>query len=109
MKKKGSTKAKASVAEEHGDENIQHPFLRVLGADLDHFLAVGDGGLLHAFELDVGFDELDRAVSAGGHGLRGCAGEPVNHRAAGDQAEEERRVQQRKFVDVFGEAIRSAP
>ena len=49
-----------------------------------------------AFELDVRLDELDRAVGAGRHGLRRRAGEPVDHRAAGDQAEQERRVQQRQ-------------
>jgi len=59
--------------------------------------------LLSATEA-VGFDELDGAVSAGGNGLSGCASEPVNHRAARDQAEKEWGVQQRELVDVFGEA-----
>ena len=74
-------------------------------ADRDDLLAVGDRGLLRALELDVRLDELDRAVGAGGHRLRGRAGEPVNHRAAGDQTEHERRVQQRELVDVLGEAV----
>jgi len=76
--------------EEHGDENIEHALLRVLGADLDNFFAVSDAGRGRAVELDIGFDEFDRAVSAGGDGLRGCAGEPVDHGAAGDEAENER-------------------
>src|SRR5258708_5513787 len=91
-------------AEEDGDEDVQHAFLCVFRADLDYLFAVFDGGFFHAFEFDVGLDELDSAVSAGGDGLRGCAGEPVNHCAAGDQAEEERGVQEREFVHVFGEA-----
>ena len=96
-------------AEEDGDEDIQHALLRILGADLDDLLAVGDRGFHHAIEFDVGFDELDGAVGSGGYGLRGSAGEPVNHGAAGDQAEEERRVQQRELIDVYGEAAWSAP
>ena len=95
---------KGQRAEEDCDEDVQHALLRILGADLDDFLAVGDRGLHHAIELDVGFDELNSAIGARGHGLRGCAGKPVNHRAAGDQAEEERGVQQRKLIDVLRSA-----
>ena len=87
--------------EEDGQEDVEHALLRVLGADFDDLLAVGDRSLLHALQLDVGLDEFDRAVGAGGHRLRGSAGEPVDHRAAGDQAEHERRVQQRKIVHVL--------
>ncbi len=50
-------------------------------------------------------DEFDGAVSAGGDGLDAGAGEPVDHRAAGDHAEQERGVEQRKFVDVVREVI----
>src|SRR5215470_13152428 len=65
-------------SEEHSDEDVQHAFLRVAGADLDDFLAVGDAGLLDSFELDVGLDELYGAVGAGADSLGGSAGEPVN-------------------------------
>ena len=91
--------------EEDGDEDVEHALLRVLGADFDDLLAVGDAGGGCAVELDVGLDEFDRAVGAGGDGLRGGAGEPVDHGAAGDQAEDERRVEERELVDVFGEAV----
>ena len=86
--------------EEHREEDVEHALLRVLGADLDHLLAVRDRRLLHAFELDVGLDELHRAVGAGGDRLGGGAGEPVDHGAAGDQAQQERRMQQRQLADV---------
>ena len=56
-----------------------------------------------AFEPDVRLDELDRAVRARRHGLGGGAGEPVDHRAAGDEPEQERRVQSRELVDVLRE------
>ena len=105
MKKNGSTKANAKGREEDCQENIEHSLLCVLGADFNHFLAVGDGSLRYTLKLDVGLDELHRAVGAGGHGLGGCAGEPVNHGATGDQAEHERRVQQRKIVHVRGEPV----
>src|ERR1700728_3584767 len=59
---------KSQRTEEDGDKDIQHAFLRILGADLYNFLAVGDRGFHHTIEFDVGFDELDGAVSPGGHG-----------------------------------------
>ena len=52
-------------AEEDGQKDVEHAFLRVLGADLDDFLAVGNRGFLDAFQLDIGFDELHRAIGAG--------------------------------------------
>src|SRR5207302_955419 len=64
--------------EEYGDEDVQHALLRVLGANLDDLFAVGDAGGSSSFELNVGLDEFDRAVRAGGHRLRARAGEPVN-------------------------------
>ena len=51
MKKNGSTKANASVAEKDRQEDIEHALLRILGADLHDFLAVFDRSLLDAFEL----------------------------------------------------------
>src|SRR5258708_38879914 len=38
-------------AEEHRDEDVQHPLLRVFGADGYHFLAFGTRGFLYAFEF----------------------------------------------------------
>ena len=101
MKKYGSKNANASVAKNTVEEDVEHALLRVLRADLHHFLAVGDGGLGGAFQFDVGLDELHRAVSAGGNGLHGSAGEPVDHRAARDQAQQERRVQNRQVREQF--------
>ena len=88
-------KRESQCGEEHRDENVQHPLLRIQSTDLDYFLAVGDGGFLRALQLDVGLDELHRAIGAGGHGLRRSAGEPINHGPAGNQAEHEGSVQQR--------------
>jgi hypothetical protein len=51
-------------AEEDRQEDVEHALLRVLGADLDDLLAVGDRGLRRALELDVLLDELDRPVGA---------------------------------------------
>ena len=81
---------------EHGQEDVKHALLRILGADFDHLLRIRDGSLGGAFELDVRLNELHRAVGARGDGLGRCAGEPVNHRAAGDQAEQERRIKNGK-------------
>ena len=47
-------------------------------------------------ELDVALDELHGAVGAGGDRLDGGAGEPVDDGAAGDEPQEEERVQDRE-------------
>ena len=70
-----------------------------------HPLGIGHGGFLGALEMDVPLDELHRAVGAGGDRLRAGTGEPVDHRAAGDEAQQERRVHQGELVDVRGETV----
>jgi hypothetical protein len=71
MKKNGSRKSKSQRRKEHAHENIEHAFLRVLGTNLDDFLYCRrPEAFFDAIQFDVGFNELDRAVSAGGHGLR---------------------------------------
>src|SRR5262249_43736303 len=87
------------------DKDVEHALLSVKGADLDDFLGVSDGCFFDAFQLDVGFDEFHGAVSTGRDRLRGRAGEPVNHGAAGDQAEDKRGVQQRELVYVTGKTV----
>jgi hypothetical protein len=99
MKKKGSTKAKDS-GEENGDENVQHAFCAYCVQISTTFL-LSRRRLFDAFELDVGLDEFHGAIGAGGDGLGGSAGEPVDHRAAGDDAQQKRRVQDGEFVHVF--------
>ena len=92
--------------EEDGQEDVEHALLRVLGADVDDGLAVLDRGLLDGgVELDVLLDELDRAVRARGDGLHGCAREPVDDGAAHDEAEQERRVQDRELVEIALQAV----
>src|SRR4029077_15575834 len=98
--------AEGQRGKKYRDENIQHALLRIERANLDHFFAVCDGGPVCAFELDIGFDEFAGAIGPGGDGLRGSAGEPINHGAAGDEAEEKRGVQKRKLVHIFGDAMR---
>ena len=93
--------------EEDADEDVEHPLLRVLRADLDDGLAVHYGGLRRSLELDVRLDVLHRSIRTRRHRLNRCAGEPVNHGAAGDEPEQERRVQQRQIADELGlEAVR---
>ena len=101
----GLDEGKGQRGEEHRDEDVQHALLRVLRADFDHLLAVADGRLLRALQLDVRLDELHGAIGAGAHRLRGGAGEPVDHGAAGDQAQHKGRVQQGELIDVLGDAV----
>jgi hypothetical protein len=78
-------KRQAEREAKNDDENVDQAFLRVVGADGDDAFAVFElSGFL--VQLDVVLDENDRAVSAGDDGLTRCAGEPVNHRAAHEQA-----------------------
>jgi hypothetical protein len=73
---------------EHHDEDVPHALLRVLGADAHHFLAV----LVRrrrGVELHVLLDVHHRAIGAGHDRLAGRAGEPVDHRAAHDQAQDD--------------------
>jgi hypothetical protein len=88
----GLLAAEGQRAEENGEEDVDHPPLGVDRADLDHPLAVLDGSLLGAFQFDVGFDELHGPVGASRHRLNGRAGEPEDHRAVSDEAQEERGV-----------------
>ena len=89
--------------EEHAQENVEHTLLGVLGADLDHLVGILGGGLRLAVEVQVLFDELHCPVGARGDGLHGGAREPVDHRAAQQQAQQERGVQQRQVLQVLGE------
>jgi hypothetical protein len=51
MKKNGLDERETERREEHGQEDVEHPLLRVLRADLDDLLAVLDRRLLDASSL----------------------------------------------------------
>src|SRR4030095_10092860 len=55
---------------EDGQKDVEHALLRLLRADLNDLLAVGDRGFLYAFETDVCFDELNCTIGAGRDSLR---------------------------------------
>ena len=69
MKKNGSTNANASVPKNTAMKMLNMPFWRILGANLNNLLAVLNRSLIRAFKLDVGLDELNRAIGTRGHGL----------------------------------------
>ena len=72
------------------DEDVDQAFLCVAGADGNDALAVLEGGGFFV-QPDVFLDEDDGAIGAGDDGLRARAGEPVDHRAAHEQAENDLR------------------
>ena len=82
------------------DEDVPHPLLRILGADLHNRLGILDIGF-RLVQVHVLLDELDRPVRTGGDRLHGGAGEPEDHRAAADQAEKDRRVGQLHMQHVL--------
>ena len=108
MKKKGSRNANASVEKNTVRKMLNIPFCAYCVQISTTFLLSSTDAFSAPFELDVRLDELDRPVRAGGDRLRRRAGEPVDHRAAGDQPEQERRVQKRQLVDVLASARPSA-
>ena len=99
MKKYGSTKAKARVAKNTVRKMLNMPFCAYWVQISTTFLLSATEALVLVFQLDVGLDELDGAVGAGGDRLGGRAGEPIDHRAAGDQTEQERRVKDGEVRD----------
>ena len=90
---------------ENAEKDVEHPGLRVLGADFNNLFAVGHRRFLHAFQLDVALDEFHRAISAGSHRLHGSAGEPIDDRATAYQPEYKRRVQQREHLGIDLEPV----
>ena len=86
--------------EEHGQEDIEHAALGVLACKLPttRLLSSIEALVGAAIELDVRLDEFDGPIGAGHDRLRRSAGEPINHGAAGDQAQQERRMQQRQIT-----------
>ena len=110
MKKYGSRNAKPSVAKNTARKMLNIPFCAYCVQISTTFLLSATDAFSTPVEPDVRLDELDRAVGAGRHRLRRGAGEPVDHRAAGDQPEQERRVQDRQLTaGTPAAAGRSAP
>ena len=68
-------------------------------ANKHDLLAVFHGRFFNPFEPDVSLDELNRAIGARSYRLRGSACEPVDHRAARNQAQHKRSMEQRQTVD----------
>ena len=58
------------------------------------------------FEVEVFLDVNDRAIGAGDDRLRAGAGEPVNHRAAHEQAEDDLRMHEAQHGDDAEVGIR---
>ena len=64
-KQVGVKTGKGNGEAENHHKDVKHAFLRVDGADSDHFLGIFDRSRLIGVELDVFLDIGDRAVSAG--------------------------------------------
>src|SRR6185503_7062272 len=94
--------SKSQGRKEHAQENIEHAFLRVLSADFDYLLTVRHRSFFDAFQFDVGFDEFNRSVSAGGNRLNRRAREPIDNRPTHNQPQHKGRVQQRKLLGTSG-------
>ena len=89
---------------EDDDEDVPHALLRIDGADADDFLAVLFRGRL-GVEFYVLLDINHRAIRAGDDRLGGRAGEPVNHRAAHEEAEDDFRLHEAQMADHVAEQV----
>src|SRR5258705_4081076 len=97
--------SKSQSGKEYSQEDIEHSFLRILGADLHHLLTVFHRSLLDALEADIRFDKLDCSIGACSDRLNRCTGKPVDHSAAGNQAQHEWSVKQRKVLRVSRQTV----
>src|SRR5260370_17766892 len=107
--KEGFKERKRQRGEKHRDENVEHALLRVFRADLHDFLAVGDACSFNAFELDVGFDEFYRPISAAGPRLRAGARKPIDDGAASDETEHKSPMQPSQLPAIPTTAPAHAP
>src|SRR5262249_7852272 len=82
---------------ENGNEDVEHPFLRIDGANLYHFLAILDRSSLGT-EIHVFFDVNYGAIRAGHHRLAGCSREPVDYRAAHQKPQHDFGLDQRQLA-----------
>ena len=108
MKKNSPTQANASVMKNTARKILNMPRWAYLRANGDNALAVFDRCALGvAIELDVRLDEFDGPIGAGHDRLRRGARKPIDHRAARDQPQQERRMQQRQVPlgDHIGQAV----
>jgi len=80
---------------------LSMPFCAYLVQNLDDLLLSAMLAEARSVELDVGLNEFDGAVSAGGHAVW-TRREPVNHGATSDEAEDKKVHEERKIIDVFG-------
>src|ERR1017187_3979848 len=95
MNWKGSKNAKASVAKNTAIKMLSMPFCAYCVQMATTFL-----------ESDTeAFSELSRLICSGGDRLHGCAREPINHRAAGNQTQQEGRVEDREVGKVGRQTV----
>src|SRR3989339_1420884 len=81
-------------AEKYHKEKVKHSLLRIPGADLNDFFAVFGGRPLDAcIKFDIRLDELDGFVRAACNRMVCRACKPVNNRAAGNHAQQKRRME----------------
>jgi len=106
MKKNGSTKAKASVPKKTARKMLNMPFCAYLVQISTTFLLSETEALSEFSSLMLALMN-STARYAGGYGLHGCAGEPVDHGAAGDQAEKN-GAWSNEIFHVHGQAIGEA-
>ena len=88
--------------EEDHDEDVDHPLLGIDRTDLDDLLAVLDGGFI-LVQFDMILDVDDRLIGTRHDGLDGGAGEPVDHAAAHEQAQDDLRLDEAQFRDHVSE------
>src|SRR5205807_7655607 len=104
-KEKRLDKGKSQRSKEDCQKDIEHSFLRVLGADFHDLFAVRDRSLLDAFQFDVGFNEFNRTIRARCDRLCRSASEPVDDRAARNQTQEKQGVEQRQAFEEGRQAL----
>ncbi len=79
-KEVGVKEGQRQTHKENDDEDVDHTLLRVLGTNLNDFLAVFNRCFFF-IQFDVLLNEHNRLIRTGGNRLNGSAGKPVNDRS----------------------------
>ena len=97
-------KGQAERQGEDDDEDVDHAFLRVDGADFHDLFGVGERGG-GGVQFDVVLNEDNSPISAGDDRLGAGAGEPIDDRAAHEQAEDDRRLHEAELGDDIAKGL----
>ncbi len=101
-KEVGVKECQRQTHKEDHDEDVDHTLLSILGTNLNDFLGVFNRCFFF-IQIDILLNKHNGLIGTGGNCLYGSARKPVNDCAAHQQAQNDLRLNQRKFRDNISE------